>query len=210
MAWFQRNGRSQALTHEAEPRVDIFKSLGLMALLQSLKAERKYRILELGPAIGCNITFLSEFSSRIRVEDLYTTLTEAKFFDRGEEPLEEGTLGRILSISDQERYDILLSWDLVNYFRPEEFRALVRYLDSFCAPGAFFFAISSTLKEMPTVPTNFKILGAETLQYCTLSSVMRPCPRYVPRDLSLMMSNFQVHSSYMLRNGMQEYVFVHK
>jgi hypothetical protein len=98
----------------------------------------------------------------------------------------------------------------MNYFKLEELRALIRYIDAFCSKGTFFFAISSTLKEMPAIPTRFKILDAETLLYCAGSSEMRPCPRYAPRDLSLLMSSFSVHNSYILQNGMQEYIFVHK
>ena len=210
MSWFQRNSSIQPATLATEPRADTFKSLGLMALFQCLKDEIKYSILDLGPAMGSNISFLSGFSSRIRVEDLYNTLKSAGFFEPREEPLDEAALSRILSIPAEERFDIVLSWDLVNYLKPEEFQALVKHLDSFCSRGTFFFAISSTLKDMPAVPTSFKILDAETLQYCFQSSEMRPCPRYAPRDVTRMMSNYEAHNSYLLRNGMQEYVFVRK
>jgi hypothetical protein len=64
-------------------------------------------------------------------------------------------------------------------------------------------------KEIPAVPTRFKIIDDETLLYTTESADVRPCPRYAPRDLTLLMSGYRIQNSYILRNGMQEYVFVH-
>ncbi len=210
MGLLSRTGHHKEPEQPPQPRVETYKSLGLKALLQALSEDRQYSTLDLGPAFGINVQFLSQFSSKIRVEDLYQTLAVKRFFDRGEEPFDDSVFGRILSIPGQERFDIILSWDLVNYFKPEELRGLVRYLRAFCTQGTFFFAISSTLKEIPTLPTNFKILDSETLLYAAGSAAMRPCPRYAPRDLNLLMSGFRVHNSFILRNGMQEYLFVHE
>ncbi len=40
------------------------------------------------------------------------------------------------------------------------------------------------------------------------SSVLRPAPRYTEIDLKQLMPGFRVYSSYLLRNGMKEYLFV--
>jgi len=205
---FSKSGQQQAPAAPPQPRVETHTSLALKALCQALDEERKYSILDLGPACGVNIEFLSRYSSKIRVEDLYKTLIAASFFERGEEPFDESVFGRILSIPSQERFDIILTWDLLNYFKTDEFRALAKYLSAFCTRGTFFFAICSILKEIPAVPINFKIAGSETLLYDASSTEMRPCPRYAPRDLGLLMTGFRVHNSYILRNGMQEYLFV--
>lgn len=180
----------------------------MKALLDSLKRDRKYSILDLGPAIGSNIEFLTPLSSKIQVEDLYKTLQTGRFFDHPGEEVDETHFSRILTIPDDERFDILLSWDLVNYFTPSELKALIRYLGRFCSRGASLFAMASMAKEMPSLPVSFKILNSETLQYTPVTSEMRACPRYVPRDLGIMMAGFHIGSSYILRNGMQEYVFV--
>lgn len=209
MRVFSRVGHHQAPAEALKPRTDSFKSLGLKALLQALMEDRKYNTLDLGRASGSNVEFLSRFSSKIRVEDLYETLAAAKFFERGEEPFDESVFGRTLSIPAHERFDIILSWDLVNYLKHEEIRALVRYLESFCAQGTFLFTSCSMLKEIPAVPMTFKILDSETLAYTADSPEMRPCPRHTPRDIGFLMSPLRVHSSFILRNGMQEYVFIH-
>jgi hypothetical protein len=180
----------------------------LKALFELLAIDRKYNILDLGEAIGANVEFLSRFASKVRVENLFETLGSSKFFGLDEELVDASLVGRILTIPEGERFDVVLSWDLVNYFTPAELRALIRYLEIYCAPGAFFFAMGSTAKEIPATPTKFTLIDSEMLLYTSGSADVRPCPRYAPRDLSLLMSGFRVQSSYMLQNGMQEYVFI--
>ena len=209
MALFRRTRSLQTPPPPPESRAETFKSLGLKALFELLATDRKYSILDLGPAIGANIEFLSRFSSKLRVENLFETLTRGKFFGLEEELIDQSLVGRILSIPGGECFDVVLSWDLVNYFKPAELRALIRYLETFCAQGAFFFIMGATGKEIHTAPTTFKLVDSETLLYSAGSAEVRPCPRYAPRDLSLLMSGFRVQSSYILQNGMQEYVFVH-
>jgi hypothetical protein len=120
----------------------------------------------------------------------------------------ESSLIEVLPFSADEQFDVMLIWDLINYFNAEELKVLVRYLGADYARGGYFFAMGATAKEMPAMPTNYKILTAETLLYSTNSQDMRICPRYTPRDLALLMAGFHINSSYILRNGFQEYVFV--
>lgn len=208
MALFTRSSASVSKASQ-EVRAGGCRSLGFKALIDALDPERSYSILDLGSAIGPNIEFLTQISSRIRVGDLYATLKELKFFERvDDEPPDPAVIERALSLAGHESFDIVLSWDLVNYLTTDEFRSLIRCLEPHCAAGSFFFAIGSTLKEMPASPMTFRIQDSETLIYCTESSDTRPCPRYAPRDLGLIMGGFRRHSSYMLRNGMQEYLFV--
>ncbi len=209
MGLFTRSGNTPAPTQASEAPVEASRSLGLEALVESLKEDRKYTTLDLGPAIGANIEFYSRFSSRVRIEDLYQTLAESRFFAHGDEPPDEIVLGRALSIPAGERFDIVMSWDLLNYLTPEELKVLLKCLDPFFGTGTLFFALISTQKEMPAIPRNYKILDTSRLHYLCTSSETRPCPRFAPRELGLLMSDFRIHNSYMLRNGMQEYVFVH-
>jgi hypothetical protein len=206
---FSRTGHQQATATAPQRQGETYKSLALKALFQALREDRKYHSLDLGPAFGLNINFLSQFSSKIRVEDLYSTLHEQRFFDRAEgEPVDESQFSKILAIPSHERFDIILCWDLMNYLKTEELRALVCYLSRFCASGAYFFLICSTLKEIPAAPIHFRIADSETLLYAASSPEVRPGPRYAPRDLGRLMTGFKVQNSFNLKNGMQEYLFV--
>ena len=189
-------------------RLETHKSLGLNALLQMLGDERKYRLLDLGPAVGANIAFLSPICSKIRIEDLYPTLLSTGFFNRGEEPVDATTFEKLLRFPSDARFDIILSWGLFDYLESSDIRALIGYLSPFCDPGSFLFALSSNLKEIPSSPTSFMIQDRETLIYTCDSTQLRPSPRYAPRDLINLMSGFRAYNSFLLRNGMQEYLFV--
>jgi hypothetical protein len=200
------NAKDPALA--AGARLETHKSLGLNALLQVLGDKHQYSLLDLGPALGANVAFLSQFCSRIRIEDLYPTLLTAGFFNRGEEPVDGTIFERLLQIPGNMRFDIILSWGLFDYLESSEIRALVAYLSGFCHTGSFLFALSSNLKEIPSSPTSFMIQDRETLVYTGDASRLRPSPRYAPRDLINLMSGFRAYNSFLLRNGMQEYLFV--
>ena len=208
MALFTRTTR-QPPAPDREPGPVGCKSLALRALFEVLDPERKYSILDLGPASGANVEFLSRYASRIRVECLHETLVAQHLFEqRTEEPLEPTAFETIVPFDGAESFDVILAWDLWNYLRPEEVRALMRHLERLSHAGSFLFAMSSTLKEMPASPMAFRILDTETLLYIVVSPETRACPRYVPRDLALLMPAFRTHSSFLLRNGMQEYLLV--
>ena len=210
MAFFSRNGRGQAPSQIPIPSVEPFKSLGMQALFHSLKPEKKYSVLDLGSGAGSTIEYLTQFSSRIRVADLFHSLTEHGLCRPDSQPVDGAAIAGTLSIPDTERFDIVLCWDLPNFFCREEFAALVKYLDGYCVPGTFFFAICSTLKEVPAIPLSYKVEGSELLLYSTGSTETRACPRFTPRELTQLLPHYGAHSSYILRNGMQEYLFVHR
>lgn len=194
---------------QTEIRVDTHRSLALSALLEAIQEDRNYQVLDLGPAFGINVRFFSRFASKMRIEDLYATLNSAGFFRRNrEEPVDASTFERILALPVEMRADIILAWDLLNYLTGDEIRGLMQYLSRFCSPGTLAFAICSTQKEIPARPTQFKIMDGETLEYLPGSAVMIPCPRYAPRDVTLLFSGFRVRNSYLLRNGLQEYLFI--
>ena len=86
-------------------------------------------------------------------------------------------------------------------------RALIAHLARFCRPGTLLVAFSSNQKEIPEQPIGFRFVDSETLEYDVASSRLRPGPRYVPRDIAQMFAGFRVQNSYLLKNGIQEYVF---
>jgi SAM-dependent methyltransferase len=187
----------------AERRAERHRSLALRALLQELPGDRSSRVLDLGSASGRNLDFLSQFASRIQFEDLYASLPTAD----GEAPESPPPFGRLLGLSEAARFDVILLWDLLDYLDRDSIRALVAHLARFCRPGSLLLAFSSNQKEIPEQPVRFRFVDSETLEYDVASSRLRPGPRYVPRDIAHMFAGFRVQNSYLLKNGIQEYVF---
>jgi Methyltransferase domain len=205
--------RREELGERVQPspaRVETHRSLGLRALFQKLRSDRKCHVLDLGTSVGINVEFLTEFASKIYIEDLYSTFDSSRVAAQNGELLEEPPFAEWLPFPKGIRFDIILSWNVLDYLKGEDIRALIRYLNNFCRSGTLLFALSSRLKEIPARPTQFKILDEQTLMYLFESTQMRPSPRHTPRDLTHMMVGFRVHNSFLLTHGMQEYLFVHE
>ena len=186
----------------------VFRSLGLGALLQQLEEGRLYSILDLGPARPGNLDFWAPTARRICFEDYYCTWA-AKGFVKPEEggsyfPL----LAKLLSFREDARFDIVLAWDIFNYLDHDHVCALVEYIGRSCPPGAILLALVSSAVMIPARPTVFQIRDREHLSYENSSPIMKPSPRYQPRDVARMIPGFPVMNSFLLRHGIQEYLFL--
>ena len=185
----------------------VHKSLGLNALLGPVRGDRSYSILDLGPALDANVRFWSQFSCRLLIHDFYRSYREWKAAVVPEEESEEAAFSALLPFSDETVFDIILAWDVFNYFDLRELKALVQRLSLWCRPGTRLFALISSLPNISVSPTIFRILNREQMIYEISAQDTRPCPRHQPRDIARLMEGFTVSSSFLLHHGIQEYVF---
>ena len=192
----------------AAPAAVAHGSLGFQALRKGLPEQPS--ILDLGPAIGANVRFFTDRARQLRIADLYATLLGSGVWPPEDAERLDDAMARALPFSEGERYDAVLAWDLFNYFRMDEIGALMRRIRPFAAPGARLFTMVSFSKEIPARPITFRIQDEKTLIYGEAGGVNRPCPRYKLPDLERRMPGFAVEHSFLLRNGMQEYVLALK
>jgi len=186
----------------------VFRSLGLAALLQQLEEGRLYSILDLGPARGTNLDFWSQIAGRICFEDFFRTWADEGFPKPEEGESHVPLFRRLLSFGESARFDIVLAWDLFNYLEPGQIEALVECLARSCHTGAILLAMISSAPTIPERPTVFRILDREHLAYESGTGPVKTGPRYQPRDVARMVSGFQVMYSFLLRHGVQEYLFL--
>ncbi|MBZ5497585.1 MAG: class I SAM-dependent methyltransferase [Acidobacteriia bacterium] len=185
-----------------------YKTLGLDALVSRLQGDRKYFILDLGQALGVNVEFWSRFQCRLYIEDFYRSYS-ARVASGPDDP-KETILAELLPFSEEARFDIILAWDLFNYLNLEEIEALVGRLDRWCRPGTLLFTLLSYLPQIPAEPFVFRILDTQRMIYETSTRETRPCPRYQPRDLVRFLARFDVSSCFLLRHGVQEFIFAYR
>ena len=188
----------------------VRKSLGLSALLDPLRSDRAYSILDFGPALEGNVRFWSQFSCRLHILDFYRSYRELKAAAGPEEKSEEAAFSALLTFGDETVFDIILAWDLFNYFDLRELETLVQRLSLWCRPGTRLFALISSLPSIPRSPTLFRILNREQMTYEISTQETRPGPRHQPRDILRLMARFTVSGSFLLHQGIQEYVFEFK
>ena len=188
----------------------MYKSLGLNALLDTVRGDRSYSILDLGPALEDNVRFWSQFSCWLHIQDFYRSYREWKAAVEPEEECKEAAFSVLLPFSDDTVFDIILAWDLFNYFDLQELEVLVQRLSRWCRPGTRLFVLISSLPNISVSPTMFRILNREQMIHEIRSQETRPCPRHQPRDIARLMARFTVSCSFLMRHGIQEYVFAFK
>jgi hypothetical protein len=214
MSWFSslRSAGSRkepaakgSATQTAEEGPEIHRSLALPAVFSALARGHRLNVLDLGAAIGSNVERLSEFGCRLDIEDLYASKAAAA---------EDGHLGadffaQFLAPAEGRQFDLVLAWDLFNYLDRKELAHLGGRLRQFCRPGALVFALVSIHKTIPAQPIRFRLLPEQDqLIYERRTAVERPGPRFAPAEFNELLRGFQVDRSFLLRHGIQEYLFV--
>ncbi len=206
--WFSGLGlkSKEEPMEDSSPEPETSASLALKVLYDQLRLQRKYHILDLGPALGANVDFFAQFSCKVYIEDFYRTLTSFDYLS--EDKLSyQAVFEYLLPNQKNTRFDIILGWDLFNYLERDELQSLILHLSHFCHKGTLLFALISTSQYVPEKPTTFQIVQHDRLLYQTNSTVLRQCPRYQQTDLNKLIPNFRVSNSFLLRNGFKEYLF---
>jgi hypothetical protein len=192
-----------AATAEAGP--EVHRSLALPYVFTALARGHKMNVLDLGPAIGSNVERLSEYGCKLNIEDLYASKTAVA---------EQGSLGadffqQFIDPPEGTQFDLVLAWDLFNYLDRKELKHLAERLRRFCRPGALLFALISIHKTIPAQPIRFRFDPTQDqLVYERRTTVERPGPRFAPAELNQTLAGFRVDRSFLLRHGIQEYLFV--
>lgn len=211
MSWFSfRTARREAAANPvaapsqtaAEP--EIHRSLALPTVFTTLARGPKANVLDLGTAIGSNVERLSEFGCRLSIEDLYMTRTAAADGEQlGAEFFEQ-----LIPLPNGPQFDVVFAWDLFNYLNRKELAHLTARLRQACRPGAQVLALIWIHKSIPAQPIRFRFRGTDQLHYDRRTALERPGPRFQPAELNQLMSGFHVDRSFLLRHGIQEYLFV--
>jgi len=181
-------------------------TLALRYLLGQFQDDRRSRVLDLGPAIGANVSFFRSYRCQLYIADIHRVLVaNQNGFLHHPETLET-RLAKELEAAEDTLYDLILGWDLLNYLTPEQVEIVGHRLADPCHPKGLVFFLISTLPQLPKQPIRFSVVDTETLEYGNESTATRPCPLYREPDIKRHLPTFIVETSFLLRNGMQEYV----
>jgi hypothetical protein len=114
----------------------------------------------------------------------------------------------LLELEAELRFDGVLAWNLLDYLEAELVAEVFARVDAHCQTGAWLYALATYLHTMPEEPLRFKMVDREHLRHQVPSRRSRPAPRLTARDLARRLPGFRLHTSYLLRNGHQEFLFV--
>jgi hypothetical protein len=189
----------------AEGRVE-HASPGMAAIVDCLDPESKIRVLDLGPAVPANISFLSQYSSHIRIADAVADL-RAIVPNEDDPSVVPSAVAEVLPAEPGD-FDLVLVWDLLSYLSSEVVESLADQLKTACRAGAKVLLLVHSGSTMPAEPQVFEIRSRDQLVYRAASSDSEPARELPPAEVERILDGFRIESSFVLRHGIREFVAV--
>jgi hypothetical protein len=159
-------------------------------------------IIDLGPVIGSNVSFLGEqLSCKIHVEDVFGDI------DRLTRAGQEDALASFLSTRltyDPGSVDGVLAWDLFDYLHSAEAEALARLLVTALKPGGFVMALFSTVVIDELSFRKYVIVDSDHLRHRWESSVRRAKRVWLGRDVERLFAPMEVAESHLMTHHQRE------
>jgi hypothetical protein len=161
-------------------------------------------VLDLGPASGSNVSFFAERGCKLFIADLNSSLFGATNLADRSDAL---ALALDRDIPANESFDLVLLWDLLDYLDDVEIRILASRLQPVCHATTLLYGMISIRKEIPDRPSRFEIRNIRSIRYSPGSQYQRSAALHKEPELAKLMPDFEVESTYLLRHGLQEYLF---
>jgi len=159
-------------------------------------------IVDFGPVIGSNVTFLGEqLSCKLHVEDLYGDI------DRLTRAGHEDGLAVFLSTRlpyEPGSVDGVLAWDLFDYLQSAEAEALARRLVTSLKPGGVVMALFSTVLTDELNFRKYVIVDSDHLRHRLVPSTRCARRVWLARDVERLFAPVEVAESYLLQHHQSE------
>jgi SAM-dependent methyltransferase len=202
--WFTRR-RQQREGSEAGP-VHPTKALG--RFLKALSRHANPTVLDLGPAVGANLTFLGqELGCKVVVEDVFKDV---------EQHAAEGTIDALAAEFDTrlsheaESVDGIVCWDVFDYLDRPAAERLARQLIRVLRPGGAVLALFNTVTIPPATRPRYTrhvivdVLHIEYRTYAGSRSKQRPLQN---RDVQRLFEPLTIAENFLLTTNVREVVF---
>lgn len=193
---------SPAAGERLEP---VFPSRALRTFLGAVRARPAPVLLDLGPVIGSNITFLGEaVSCKIHVEDVFADVdrhTRQDVLDAL--PAFLGTRFRLPDAT----IDGVLCWDLVDYLEPTAAVALARQLTRLLRPGGVLLGLFAAAPSAERRYTKYVIVDDEHLRYRAYGPARGRHRVLEHRDIIKLFDPLRVSDSFLLQSARREILF---
>ncbi len=194
----------------SNPQRSEHPSYILGVLAEEFGSVAEYRssihVLDLGASVKENYEFYSTFSAHIHIEDLSSNLA-----DTGAKPpngAEPAIFSETTRICQVDGLDLIVCWDLFNYCTREQAAQLGKRLGDLAKPGTRLFTLVGTHAMIPARPRTFKITDKHRLVYEAATSETTTCPKFTKSEMDRFLPGFTRIRSFLLRNGMEEQLFV--
>ncbi len=187
------------------PSEPVFASKALRKFLACLTARETPVLLDLGPVVGGNVTFLGEqLGCKIFVEDIFADL------DRH---ARESTLDAFPAFLKTRltqttgTVDGILCWDVMDYLDRPAAQQLAGELTRVLRPDGALLGFFGMTPAQDSSYTKFVIVDDVTLKHRTYPAARRRQTILVNRDILRLFSGLRVSDSFLLQNNRREILF---
>ena len=186
------------------PTETVTRSTILPKFLTTIGTRSNPLLVDLGPAVGTNVSlFTEQLGCKIVVEDLFSTI-EARA-NREQHPQKEPSLDLGAQLTHEPgSVDGVLCWDLFDYLDHDSSLALAEKLGRIIRPGGVLHGLFSTTPTVTSHYTQFLLDGQETVR-------RRPYPATPTRrqvietgTLLRMFTHFENPDLVLLKRGARE------
>lgn len=197
-------GRSSAWAEVVKPAT--FNAPLFRKVAERLDTGRHWVLLDLGAAHRQTVSFFSQYRCRLDVANMSEELDELNA--ESDPRCLENAAEALLPVRHNDTTDIVLCWDVLNYFEPAALTAMMSRVAARACSGTMLHALIAYSDDaMPVQPGNFIPLDECTLFDLSAFQEERPAPRYTPVDLAACLKGFVMDRVVLLSNGMQEFLF---
>ena len=182
-----------------------YVSKTLARFLDLLFARPAAEVVDLGPVIGSNITFLGErVGCKIHVEDLFSDIDRHVQNDKLDQLPE--FLGGRFSVPASS-IDAVLGWDIFDYLAPMAATALAGELMRILRPGGVFLGFFGARASDNPQYTKYFIEDETHLRYRYYPSACSRRWVLQNRDINIMFAGLEICETVLLKSGVREILF---
>jgi hypothetical protein len=172
-------------------------SPGLAALFERLSRDGRHAILDLGAAGSEHLSIFSPFARRIRFAGLLPRPPECEAW--------AAALRRLPS-NEEQPYDVVLAWDVLDRLDPGERPAVIERLAEITAPDARLYAVVDASGAATAHPVRFTLRSPDRVVQVPVGRTETAHPQLLPAHVERTLKPFEVQHAFTLRQGLREYV----
>lgn len=203
--------RDSVALKKDRPYTELVHIPVFLELAQQLEIRVPLRVLDLGRAQPGSVSFFNQYKCRYRVADSLKMLSELK---RYPDESESGFVTRArrlmqqtFRIPEDEKLDLILCWDGLNYIDREVLILLSDFLSGHCHTETSMHCLVYGHRSIPIFGGVFDLLSDEHAMVRYPDSEFQTGPAYSQTDLEHLLSQFKVRKTLLLSCGIQEYSF---
>lgn len=183
----------------------VFPSRVLRNFLAKLRGRDAPVLLDLGPVVGANVSFLGEqLGCKLIVNDL---LDDLDCLTREGGDVDNVAFLRSRFALDDGSVDGVLCWDWLDYVDKAAARVLSRELARVLRPGGVLFVCFGTKLSTDRGYTKYEIVNESSLRHLFYSGTQSKVRVLQSREITELFDRLTVTESFLLANRMREMLF---